>query len=115
MSICAVRSVVVVVVVVRDFGDRHFGSSTFFLVRRTIASIAESSSAPGTRERPLSGVSPEVRVKDVFVGEEPVAVGAGVDVLAGVHVQVAPDVVPGGVSLAADETDVTGGRMIDRR
>lgn len=49
----------------------------------------------------------------MLVSEEAVAVGAGVHVLARVHVQVTPDVVAGGVSLAAHQTDVTRGRMFE--
>ncbi len=105
--------VVVVIVVDNNFVDRHLGASTFFLVGRTIASVTEGSTASRTREGPFSGVSSEVRVENVLVRKEAVAVGAGVDVLARVHVQVTPDVVAGGVSLAAHQTDVTRGRMLE--
>lgn len=37
----------------------------------------------------------------------------GVNVLAGVHVHVHPDIVPGGVDLAAEEADVLGGGVTD--
>ena len=43
-----------------------------------------------------------MRVVDVLVCEEAVAVRTGVHVLAGVHVQVASDVVSRGVSFATD-------------
>ncbi len=78
--------IVVVVVVDNNFVDRHLSASTFFLVGRTIASVAEGSAASGARERPFSGVSSEVRVEHVLVREEAVAVGTGVHVLARVHV-----------------------------
>ena len=71
-------------------------------MRRAVAAIAEGPAAPGAGEGPLARVGPEVGVEDVFVGEEAVAVRAVVHVLAGVHVQVATDVVPGGVGLATD-------------
>ena len=51
-------------------------------------------------------MSSEVGVEHVLVGEKAVTVRTGVDVLAGVHVQVASNVVSGSVGFPTNQTDV---------
>ena len=85
--------VVIIVVVVADLVDDDVRASALFLMRRAVAAITEGPATSGASERPLTGMSPQVRVEDVLVSEKPVTVRARVHVLAGMHVQVASDVV----------------------